>query len=120
MDLYKNSEISESKPLKITLLLRQTVVLTPKPLKILANSRAMYPAPTIKICFGNTFKSNAESESMQYSAPSHSSNLGLPPAAIKIYLEFIIFFLFKRILLLSPKEPQLLKTFTPELINKFL
>ena len=40
------------------------MVLTPRPLKIDANSTAIYPPPKIRILLGNFFKLNASSEEM--------------------------------------------------------
>ena len=90
------------------------IVSTPRPLKMLANSTAIYPAPIISILFGMCFKSNASSEVIQYSAPSIFKRLGLPPVAIIIFFDLITFFLSKTNSPFVLKDAQFLKIFTPE------
>ena len=64
---------------------------TPNPLKIEANSTAIYPPPSIRIFFGNFFKSNASSDVIILSDALNCNFLGFVPTAIKNDLACIKF-----------------------------
>ena len=80
------SLISRSKPVKTLFDLRTISTLAPSELKIPANSRAIYPPPTIIIFFGHALRSKASFDEITSSFPGKSGIKGLPPTAIRILL----------------------------------
>ena len=67
------------------------VTSTPNPLKIDANSTAIYPPPRIKIFFGSFFRSKASSDVMIFFCALNDNFLGFVPTAIKNNLDCIKF-----------------------------
>lgn len=83
---FKELHTSSSNPLRTFFCRINTWTSLIKPLKIPANSKAMYPPPTIAIFLGAEGKSRAASEFIAYSFPGISGKDGLPPTAISMCL----------------------------------